>query len=328
MKFLVVRFSSIGDIVLTTPVVRCLRATLPGVEIHYLTKSQYAPILVANPYIDKVHVLKSFGETVAEIKAEGFDYIIDLHKSLRSLRLRNRLKILDFTFPKLNFEKWLLVHFKCDRLPQVHIVDRYFEAVRLFDVVNDGRGLDFFIRSDDEVDVTAMLGLPIGGYVVFAIGGRHATKQLPASRIVDVCKGIRSQVVLLGGSDDADVGRRVSAACSNVVDRCGQLSIGASASVLRQSAAVVTHDTGLMHIAAAFHKDIVSIWGNTVPAFGMYPYLPGPHSVIFEVQGLKCRPCSKLGFDKCPHKHFNCMQLQDTAKIAEAVNQILETSVQ
>jgi heptosyltransferase-2 len=153
VKFLIIRFSSIGDIVLTTPIVRCLKQQVQGAVVHYLTKPQYGSIIENNPHIDKVHILKNFDETINELKDEGFDYIIDLHKSLRSWRFKNQLKVMDFSFPKLNREKWLMVNLKRDKLPDVHIVDRYFEAVKVFDVNNDNKGLDYFIPEADKVDL-------------------------------------------------------------------------------------------------------------------------------------------------------------------------------
>ena len=95
-----------------------------------------------------------------------------------------------------------------------------------------------------------------------------------------------------------------------------------SAALIKLSSKVITHDTGLMHIAAAFKKEIVSVWGNTVPEFGMYPYY-GDFSIWnqkFEILGLPCRPCTKIGYEKCPRGHFKCMLQQDDEKIAAAVN--------
>ncbi len=320
VKFLIIRFSSIGDIVLTTPVVRCLKEEVEGAVVHYLTKPQYASMLENNPYIDKVHVLKAFDETINELKDEGFDYIIDLHKSLRSWRFKNRLKVMDFSFPKLNREKWLMVHFKKNKLPDIHIVDRYFEAVKLFDAVNDGKGLDFFIPEADIVNLKDFVNYELGKFVAFAIGGQHETKKLPAEKIVEICQNIVHPVILLGGKEDFENGEIIAAACKNTINLCGKLNLNQSASVVEQSHFVITHDTGIMHIAAALKKNIVSVWGNTIPQFGMYPYLPGEKSKIYQVEGLKCRPCSKIGFSKCPDKHFDCMMKQDFDGISEYIN--------
>ena len=323
IKFLIIRFSSIGDIVLTTPVIRCLKQQVEGAVVHFLTKPNYSQILENNPYIDKVHVSKSYKETVRELKDEGFDYLIDLHKSLRSYRFKNRLKVMDFSFPKLNREKWLMVNFKKNILPNIHIVDRYFDAVKLFDVQNDLKGLDYFINDSDKVNLADFGFNTNANFVAFAIGGQHETKKLPVEKILEICKKINNPVVLLGGKEDFENGEKICSQCSNTINLCNKLSLNKSAYLVEKSLFVITHDTGIMHIAAALKKDIISVWGNTIPQFGMYPYLPGENSKIFEVKNLKCRPCSKLGHKKCPKKHFDCMQKQDADAIANYVNEIV-----
>ena len=324
IKYLFIRFSSIGDIVLTSPIIRCVKQQVKGAIIHFVTKPQYAALLETNPYIDKVHVLTTNRETINELREEGFDYIIDLHKNLRSHLFKSKLKIVDFSFPKLNKEKWQMVHFKKNVLPNMHIVDRYFESVRLFDVVNDNKGLDFFIKEDDNLEHSDFMPSANSKFVAFAIGGQHFTKKLPTNKIIEICNGIKHTVVLLGGKEDVDSGNEISLSCKNTINLCGKYNISQSADIIRLSNLVIAHDTGLMHIAAAFKKNILSIWGNTIPEFGMYPYLPGNKSEIFEIKDIKCRPCSKIGFSKCPKKHFDCMNNQDSAKIYTSANTILQ----
>ena len=155
-------------------------------------------------------------------------------------------------------------------------------------------------------------------YVAFAIGGKHATKCLPAEKMTEICKNISKPVILLGGKEDFDKGEQIrTRSGGHVYNACGAFSINQSADIVRNADVVITHDTGLMHIAAAFGKKIISVWGNTVPAFGMYPYMPGleENSKIIEIEGLSCRPCSKLGYRKCPKGHFDCMQKIDVKSI-------------
>ncbi len=317
VKFLIVRFSSIGDIVLTTPVIRCLKQQLEGAEVHFLTKKKYTPVIKANPHIDQIHEFESFVKTKRRLKQLGLHYIIDLHNNLRSALVKSLLPAIPFSFKKLNIEKWLLVNFGKDRLPAVHIVDRYIDTLKLFDVVNDNKGLDHFIPTQDEINIKDLAPPFHNGYLVFAIGANHATKRLPPEKIADICRKIKLPVILAGGKDDAAAAEVISKGCGNLVmNACGKYNINQSASVIRQARMVLSHDTGLMHIAAAFKKKIISIWGNTIPRFGMSPYMAHPGSVVFEIEGLNCRPCSKLGFSKCPKKHFRCMEDQDSNKIA------------
>jgi ADP-heptose:LPS heptosyltransferase len=316
-KVLVVRFSSIGDIVLTTPVVRCLKRQL-GAEVHYLTKEAFRPVLAANPYIDRLHTIrKDVREVLPALRAEGFDFVADLHRNFRSGQLRRALGARSVAFSKLNLEKWLLVRFKADLLPRVHIVDRYMQVVQDLGVRYDGAGLDYFIPADEEVaPATWIQG---GSYVALAIGAAHATKCLPVDQLIELCRSLAQPVLLLGGAGDRDAGEEVARqAGDQVVNLCGQLSLNQSASVVRQARVVISPDTGLMHIAAAFRKPILSVWGNTVPALGMSPFYPdgADQSRLFEVEGLSCRPCSKIGFKSCPKGHFRCMRDQNIGGIA------------
>jgi ADP-heptose:LPS heptosyltransferase len=338
MKILVIRFSSIGDIVLTTPVVRCLKQQL-GADIHFLTKRNFEKILLSNPHIDRVFSIeKKTSEVIKLLKAEGYDAVVDLHVNLRSLQIKLALGVRSYSFDKLNFEKWLMTNFKINRLPHSHIVDRYLKTVEPLGVKNDGKGLDFFIPKEDEIDVISDVKFQIPKeksqdssfiihhsslkFVAFVIGAAHATKRLPTEKIIDICNQIQLPIYLLGGKEDAERGALICAKSNSyVVNLCGKLNLNQSASVVKQASKVVTHDTGLMHIAAAFGKDIVSIWGNTIPEFGMTPYLPSANSKIIEVTDLSCRPCSKIGYDKCPKGHFKCMQIIDTFAVATVVNQ-------
>src|SRR5690349_8684700 len=147
MKLLIIRFSSIGDIVLTTPVLRCIKQQIPDAEVHYLTKSSFRSVVVHNHYIDKIHFMDNDLKLVInQLKEERFDYVIDLHHNLRTLRVKRALDVPSFSFPKLNIQKWLLVNFKWKSImPDKSIVERYFETVKELGVKNDGRGLDYFI---------------------------------------------------------------------------------------------------------------------------------------------------------------------------------------
>lgn len=326
MKILLLRFSSIGDIVLTTPVARCLHEQL-GAEVHFLTKQAFAPILTPNPHIARVFSFqKEVDEVLPVLRAEGYDWVIDLHRNLRSWRVKLALGRPARSFDKLNLEKWLLVNFKIDRLPKVHIVDRYMKTVAPLGVRYDGRGLDYFIPEDQEIQSSRLSpSLSEGNYLTFVIGATHATKRLPPEKMLEFCRLAAPQpIVLLGGPAEKEQGAWLAqSAGPHVINACGQLSLHQSASLVRQAKAVVTHDTGLMHIAAAFRKPIASIWGNTIPEFGMYPFFPDrqadqPHSPLelrAEVPGLPCRPCSKIGFEQCPRGHFRCMKDQDMAAL-------------
>lgn len=309
MKVLVIRFSSIGDVVLTTPVVRCIKQQVPGAQVHFLLKKSFAQVLAHNPYIDKVHAIEnSVSERIEDLRKEKFDYVIDLHHNLRSAQVKRALKAKAFSFNKLNVQKWLLVNLHINRLPQKHIVDRYFETVASLGVKNDMQGLDYFIAEQERVDTPARCGAAAGGYHVLVAGGSYYTKQIPINKMAEICTLSDKKIIVLGGKEDAALGEKLESQFGKkVFSGCGKFSINQSASIVQQADKVITSDTGLMHIAAAFKKDIISIWGNTIPEFGMCPYLAGAKSKVLEIKDLGCRPCSKLGYQKCPKGHFKCM---------------------
>ena len=340
MKFLIIRFSSIGDIVLTTPVVRCLKKQVATAEVHYLTKSSFQPILAANPYIDKVHYLQDdLAAMIAELQKEDFDYVIDLHHNLRTLKVKRGLGKQSFSFNKLNIEKWWYTNFKRDRMPDVHIVDRYLDTLRSFGVKNDGAGLDYFIPAADQLKPNDIPTSHQAGYVGLVIGAALATKKLPVHKLKEICMQATHPLILLGGPEDVAVAEELAAIDPiKIYNACGKFNLNESADLVRGAKLIVTHDTGLMHIAAAYKRPILSVWGNTTPRFGMYPYYgenylhnyrPGaarsgaagktlPYEML-EVEGLSCRPCSKIGYKKCPKGHFKCMELQPVERIVGAI---------
>lgn len=319
-KFLIIRFSSIGDIVLTTPVVRCLRKKYPNAQIHFLTKVAFAPIVQANPNIDKVFAIEGSSKSVIDkLKKEDYHHIIDLHKNLRSKKVILALGVKSTSFPKLNVEKFLMVKFKMNRLPKIHIVDRYFEAVKALAVKNDGEGLDFFIPDKEQI---AAKNLP-PQYNALVIGAAHKTKSLTTPQLIKIAKESVLPVLLIGGKNEIEVAAEiVKKVGDNVINTCGEYNLYQSASVIQQASCVITPDTGMMHIASAFNKKIISVWGNTIPAFGMYPYMPQQINSfkIFEVKELSCRPCSKIGFDECPKKHLKCILDIDVEGIVKEMN--------
>ena len=325
-KILIIRFSSIGDIVLTTPVIRAVKQQVSNVELHFLVKKSNEILLKSNPYVDTIHTYKGdLNSLLPELKSENFEYIIDLQNNLRSRKITRQLHCPHRTFPKHNIKKMVLVRAKINLLPAVHIVDRYFKAAKDLGVMNDGKGLDYFIPEEDVFDIQ---DLPAGfedGYIAVAVGAAHATKRIPVEKIVEIGSQVYKPLVLLGDKNDAKTAELiVSQLNEKALNLCGKFNINTTASVVAQSDGVLTGDTGIMHIAAALGKPIASLWGNTVPELGMYPYLKpdAPKARIFEVTSLFCRPCSKLGFKKCPRGHFKCMNLISSYEVADWLNHL------
>lgn len=332
MKLLVIRFSSIGDIVLTTPVVRCLKKQLQQAEVHYLTKPQFKTVLAHNPYIDKIHTLQPDWEAmIEELKNEHFDNIIDLHHNLRTLRVKTALKVPAYAFNKLNIEKFIYTKLKINVMPNVHVVDRYMRTVAPLGVYNDGEGMDYFIAPEDEIkqnDIPASHSL---GYIALVIGATYFTKKLPIYKLQELCKKINHPIILIGGKEEVAEGEEVKSVDPvKVYNACGKFSLNESADLVKKAKLVIGHDTGLMHIGAALKKEVIAIWGSTVPSFGVWPYYgarflqshPQPFNNV-QVHKLWCRPCTKFGKNHCPQGHFKCMKNIDIDAVVALVNQRL-----
>ena len=318
-KVLIIRFSSIGDIILTTPVLRCIKQQL-GVEVHYLTKKIFSGLLQHNPNVDALHCIdKEIGaELIEKLKAEQFDFLIDLHGNWRSLRIKKALDVPYKTFAKLNLQKWLLIHIGIDLMPRQHIVDRYIDTVAHIGVFNDNKGLDYFMAPETSVDID--LNKP---FIAWSIGGSYTPKKLSTAQVADVCKKMDVPVYLLGGSQEVDDAEAIIEVCgqSNIKSFCGKLSLDQTALLIKNSMVLLSNDTGLMHMGAAFKKSIVSFWGCTKPSLGFSPYAAASDSVEI-LSNISKWPCSKHG-KSCKHKNLGCIKFIDSKDIEKAVLKLL-----
>ncbi len=330
LKFLIIRFSSIGDIVLTTPAIRCLKQQMPGAEVHFLTKQKFKSVTIANPYIDKFHYFDNdFNKTIEQIRAEQFDYIIDLHKNLRTLRLylETDTKTKWLSYRKLSVQKFLLTKTGINLMPGIHISQRCLNALKPLGIKDDGKGLDYFIPKDEVIQST---DLPLShrmGYIAIVIGASYFTKKLPVTKLQEICKGIAHPIILIGGKEDSKEGDAIASVDPvKIYNACGKFSLNESADITRQAKLVISHDTGLQYIAAAFQKKILAIWGGTSPKLDVEPYygsaVAAKH-VNYIVPDLPCQPCSNFGTKTCPKKHFKCMNLQDVKAIVSKVKEEL-----
>jgi ADP-heptose:LPS heptosyltransferase len=299
VKILIIRFSSIGDIIVTTPIIRCVKKQL-NAEIHFLVKEQFSSVLKNNIYIDKQIIYTK--EIMSVLKNENYDVVIDLHKSRLSTSIKWKLGVKSFTYDKVNIQKWLFVNFKLNFLPDLHLVDRYFQGIQELGVINDGLGLDYHFIEEDLQELKDLR------YESIVLGAAHNTKRITldlAQKIIDKSK---YKIVLLGGKDVIDEARLLEHN-PQIINKVNKTNLNQAAIVLSKSVLVHAGDTGLMHMAAALKVPLHVYWGNTSKEFGMFPYYGNQqveHKSYF-VEGLSCRPCSKMGFEKCPKGHFKCM---------------------
>ena len=321
-KVLVIRFSSLGDIVLTSLLVRCLK-NQKQCQIHYLTKKTFSPLISANPYITKVWTAEAGMNTLLPLlEAEQFDLIVDLHNNLRSRRVRFGLwKVPVVSYDKANLAKWLAVYFKIFHFPKEHIAIRYLNALKKFGVKDDGNGLDYFIPPSDQVDISTLFGFT-GPFVALVIGAAHFTKRIPIVKLNELLNSFDPgvNIILIGGKEEYDLA--VQLCRPHIYNACGTMSVNQSASILQQSHTVIAPDTGMMHIAAALKKKIRSIWGSTLQEFGFWPFYGDKHpdqNIAFEIEGLTCRPCSRFGRNVCPKGHFKCMLEHDMSAVSRSI---------
>ena len=325
MRLLFIRFSSIGDIVLTSPAIRCAKMQIPGVEIHFLTKSSMKDLVIANPYIHSVHCLEdTIDATVAPLKKLNFDYIIDLHHNQRSWRIKRALGVPAYSYNKLSIQKWLLALTKINLLPPSHVCERYLQTLLPFGVTNDGKGLDYFIP---ESNFSLEQILPAAfkhSYTALVIGASYKTKKMPIEKWLELVEKIKGPMVVVGDKDDyKNAQMLVNAFPGKIFNACGNYSLNESALFIKKSQLVIAHDTGFLHVAVAFNKPTITIWGATSPILQFEAYYPKDAEtkrMNAIVPNLTCQPCSKQGGHKCPKGHFNCMQLQDTNSMALFAN--------
>lgn len=332
MRLLFIRFSSIGDIVFTTPAIRCAKLQLPNVEVHFLTKHAMKAVAEANPYIDHFHYLeKDLSSTIKTLKDLHFDYIIDLHNNFRTFRIKRALGVTALTYKKLSVQKLLLTKLHWNWMPTRHISDRCLDTLSSLGVVDDGKGLDYFVPASIQFNQEILPKAHQAGYIALVIGASYSTKKMPIAQLQTLCKQLKYPIVLIGGKEDEWEGAQIAEIdSSKIYNACGRYSLHESALLVKNAQSVISHDTGFLYVACAFHKKTVAIWGATSPALQVEPYYPS-HLLVQEemyynavVPSLSCQPCSNYGTKKCPQGHFNCMRGQNIEMIAKKANQYFE----
>ncbi|MBI5021226.1 MAG: lipopolysaccharide heptosyltransferase II [Ignavibacteriales bacterium] len=326
-KILIIRLSSLGDVILTSPVVRCLRKTFPSAQIDFLIKSEYADLYRFNPNISSLIELKSadpdeLKSLKQKITRTRYDIIIDLHNSLRSRYIRF-LSMSRYTrvINKKILKRLLLVKFGVNLFgDNESVVDRYFKTVEKFGVINDIQGLEIFIPDEvREITKTLAEQLNLSRYqniFGFVPSAKHFTKRWLPERFVELgirlSRDYKSKILIFGGKDEQeycdDISQMIdSRSGANVSDNlAGKLNLLETAATLDYCNLIITNDSGLMHLATARKKKVVAIFGSTVKHLGFAP--SGTESSVVEAVSVKCRPCSHIGRSECPKKHFNCMK--------------------
>ncbi len=317
-NILIIRLSSLGDVLLTTPVVRSLKKKFPSAEIDFLVKPQYKEALKHNPYLRNIfeYVPKNLKEIIKTLRNNKYDFVLDLQNNLRSRKVRKALKTKTYVFHKPTFEKFMLVHFKKNYFGGVFPIPyRYALAVK--DLQLDNEGLDLFLPKD-----LAPVIKKEENYIGFCPGARHFTKRYPAEYFVRLGKLLGKegfQIAIFGGKDDTEICSEIASKIPNAKNLCNENKLFETAVNIKECKAVICNDSGLMHTAAAVKTPVVAIFGSTVKEFGFVPF--GVKNIILERNDVPCRPCSHIGREKCPKKHFDCMRkLTPEEVFAETIN--------
>jgi len=335
-KILVIRLSSIGDILLSSPFIRQVKKHFPTAKIDYLIKDQFSELMRYNPHINRIHTIRvtkkaELKTLKQQLKNNGYHIIFDLHNNLRSNYLKRGIAAgSTHAIRKNKIKQLLLVSLKINCYGKIiAIPERYRQVAADYNLQDDSQGLELFWQSehhDAALKKAQETGLPADDrYICMAPGAAHFTKRWPLDCFVRLCEIIKHtyqlKIVVLGGENDKKQGQYL-AKDKKIIDLTGRLSLLESAVILSRAKAVVTNDTGLMHMATAVNIPVVALFGSTVREFGFFPYMG--KSRVLENKKLSCRPCTHIGRKQCPKKHFECMQSISSNDVFDALNQLIQ----
>lgn len=305
-RILIIRFSSLGDILLTTPLIRTIKTKHPETKIDFLVREEYADALKLNPNINLLYLLSRSGKMKilsGILKKNNYDFIVDLQNNVRSRMLKRSLKVTSYTYPKPTIEKLLLVRFKINLLKQLKsIPQRYSEALNKFEL--DDKGLELFLPRYTDVNLSY-----IDKNIGLIPGSKHFTKRWPKEYFIELGNKLNQNgfnVKIFGGKDDKQICGQIASGIENSINLCSENNLFETAAGIKQCKIVITNDSGLMHAAAAVGTPIIAIFGSSVREFGFVPYKI--KNLILENNSLSCRPCSHIGRSSCPKHHFKCMK--------------------
>ncbi len=330
-KILIIRLSSIGDIILTTELIRLIRKRFPDATIDFLIQKEYKELLRFNSRInniieyDKKLSLYEINDARNEyLKGEKYDLVVDLHNNVRTRHWRRGIYKNLVKVRKYRLEKLALVHINNSFNSMPHVTDRYYNVVSHLGIEKDNRGLEVWL--EDENAYKAVENSTANKVIGIAPGAKHFTKMYPKEKIILLFEKLmviypNYKFKIFGIDEDKPLAEKfIKLNKTAVSDFCGELTLLETAKELDSCDVLISNDSGLMHLAAARKVPSLAIFGSTVPQFGFTPY--GNRSEIVEID-LDCRPCTHIGRDKCPKGHFNCMNLIENDIILEKLERLL-----
>lgn len=319
-KILIIRLSSIGDILLATPFIRQARFTFPNARIDFLVKEKFKEVVEHNPHLDKIYSIKD-DSGVAEakkmrqiVKENDYTFIYDLHNNYRSNIITAGSGAELRKINKHVVKRFLLVRFKSKKGRKIpSAAERYLATGRKENIADDFRGPEIYWRDFTEIKIKEDLekhGFDTAEkFICLAPGAAHPTKQWPLEYFEELIKKSKDfysgKFVIIGGPQDKETGEKLGK-IENVFDFSGKLSLLESAALIRKAIMLISNDSGMMHMATAVKIPVIAIFGSTVKELGFFPYRS--EHIVIENTELNCRPCSHIGKDHCPKKHFKCMK--------------------
>ncbi len=325
-KVLIIRLSSLGDVILTSPVIRALKNINPEIKIDFLVKPNFVDAIKYNSNLNKIFqysTKKDNSEKLIQILRENnYDLILDLQNNKRSKRITSKLKRKKIVYKKHSLKRFLFVHFNFKKLnPLKSVPEKYVEAIA--ELKLDEKGAELFLPGNIKSAVKDDCK-----YVGFAPGSMHITKMWPIDYYIELGNRLAEQgyrVLLFGGKDDIIVCKYLSIYIKNSINLATNNQLLKMAPTMKQCDFMVCNDAGLMHAATALNVPVVVIFGSTVKEFGFAPY-KAKHLII-ENNELKCRPCSHIGKDSCPKRHFKCMKSLTPEIVIREINKFLRDEI-
>lgn len=318
------RLSAIGDIVLTTPLLRVLRRRFPNARIDFVVKKPFTELVEHSPHLNTVHGVdpaagfQSLMQLGRHLRNLRYNLVLDLHRNFRTILLTQLCAapvVAHYKKPLLR--RWLMVKFKLSTMQQVPPVSqRYLRTAAFLEVEDDGAGTELFWKEAHEEE--ALRALQEAGWkkdqrlLAVAPGAGYFTKRWPLAYFAEVVRRFNNEhrdmaVAILGGPQDREYGSFIRAQSGvEVFDLTGRCSLLASAAVIKRSRLLLANDSGLMHIAEAVRTPVLALFGSTTRELGFFPQRSSSH--VIEHHSLSCRPCSHLGYPACPRGHFRCMK--------------------
>ncbi len=303
-KILIIRFSSLGDIILSFPLLQKLRRQYPEATIDFVTKPEYQEVVELCSIANRILVPdKGLSALRSEIRKEHYDIILDIHNNLKSRYISAYNSGSVRRIRKNHFRKFVLVNGGINLYDEIIPIYKNYLLTAKEELAQQGFAFETLELNQKEMEI------PGGKYIVVAPGSKHFTKTYPAEKFAAFINTLdETKVVLVGSNAERDlrICSFIEDQCKGITNLCGKPEMRQLVFLIRNSEMVISNDSAIMHLAEALNKKVAAIFGSTVKEFGFYPQLAT--SKVFEQKGLQCRPCSHIGLSECPVNSFICME--------------------